>query len=298
MNDLDEDLPAWMETENVISPLFSAYDARISELVSITESQRSELDSFLASSEQLVAENELLRENQLKDIKKLFSEGGGGNIPASENNINVGNNSNSNIGGHHFLDTTNGDVEERLSILMEENSLLSEQNAILSKELESCQEEIFGREQNIITLTDSMTDAAMSMKSMEENVNSLSKEKMEAEDQIMMKNAELGQFQTMNGRIKNSLKENVAERNELMVKIHDFKAELNSRENECDELSAKVSVSLTRINEVSGKLAAKTMTADSMGEKLRRTTAELTTTRTDAEGMMAVMNGMEKQVSE
>lgn len=287
-----------METENVISPLFSAYDARISELVSITESQRSELDSFLASSEQLVAENELLRENQLKDIKKLFSEGGGGNIPASENNINVGNNSNSNIGGHHFLDTTNGDVEERLSILMEENSLLSEQNAILSKELESCQEEIFGREQNIITLTDSMTDAAMSMKSMEENVNSLSKEKMEAEDQIMMKNAELGQFQTMNGRIKNSLKENVAERNELMVKIHDFKAELNSRENECDELSAKVSVSLTRINEVSGKLAAKTMTADSMGEKLRRTTAELTTTRTDAEGMMAVMNGMEKQVSE
>jgi len=298
MNDLDEDLPAWMETENVISPLFSAYDVRISELVSITESQRSELDSFLASSEQLVAENELLRENQLKDIKKLFSEGGGGNNPASENNINVGNNSNSNIGGHHFLDTTNGDVEERLSILMEENSLLSEQNAILSKELESCQEEIFGREQNIITLTDSMTDAAMSMKSMEENVNSLSKEKMEAEDQIMMKNAELGQFQTMNGRIKNSLKENVAERNELMVKIHDFKAELNSRENECDELSAKVSVSLTRINEVSGKLAAKTMTADSMGEKLRRTTAELTTTRTDAEGMMAVMNGMEKQVSE
>ena len=287
-----------METENVISPLFSAYDARISELVSITESQRSELDSFLASSEQLVAENELLRENQLKDIKKLFSEGGGGNNPASENNINVGNNSNSNIGGHHFLDTTNGDVEERLSILMEENSLLSEQNAILSKELESCQEEIFGREQNIITLTDSMTDAAMSMKSTEENVNSLSKEKMEAEDQIMMKNAELGQFQTMNGRIKNSLKENVAERNELMVKIHDFKAELNSRENECDELSAKVSVSLTRINEVSGKLAAKTMTADSMGEKLRRTTAELTTTRTDAEGMMAVMNGMEKQVSE
>jgi len=287
-----------METENVISPLFSAYDVRISELVSITESQRSELDSFLASSEQLVAENELLRENQLKDIKKLFSEGGGGNNPASENNINVGNNSNSNIGGHHFLDTTNGDVEERLSILMEENSLLSEQNAILSKELESCQEEIFGREQNIITLTDSMTDAAMSMKSMEENVNSLSKEKMEAEDQIMMKNAELGQFQTMNGRIKNSLKENVAERNELMVKIHDFKAELNSRENECDELSAKVSVSLTRINEVSGKLAAKTMTADSMGEKLRRTTAELTTTRTDAEGMMAVMNGMEKQVSE
>ena len=78
MNDLDEDLPAWMETENVISPLFSAYDVRISELVSITESQRSELDSFLASSEQLVAENELLRENQLKDIKKLFSEGGGG----------------------------------------------------------------------------------------------------------------------------------------------------------------------------------------------------------------------------
>ena len=141
MNDLDEDLPAWMETENVISPLFSAYDVRISELVSITESQRSELDSFLASSEQLVAENELLRENQLKDIKKLFSEGGGGNNPASENNINVGNNSNSNIGGHHFLDTTNGDVEERLSILMEENSLLSEQNAILSKELESCQEE-------------------------------------------------------------------------------------------------------------------------------------------------------------
>ena len=40
------DLPPWMGNGDVMSPLFKAYDSRISELSSVTEKQRVALDSF------------------------------------------------------------------------------------------------------------------------------------------------------------------------------------------------------------------------------------------------------------
>ena len=40
------DLPPWMVSEKVMSPIFAAYDSRIHDLSSLTEQQRMALDSF------------------------------------------------------------------------------------------------------------------------------------------------------------------------------------------------------------------------------------------------------------
>jgi len=48
-----------MANENVMSPLFGAYDSRINDLSSLTEQQRMALDSFAEEIEKLVTENEV-----------------------------------------------------------------------------------------------------------------------------------------------------------------------------------------------------------------------------------------------
>ena len=195
------DLPPWMSSENVMSPLFSAYDSRINDLASLTEQQRMALDSFAEEIEKLVTENELLRNSQLKDLKadmdRITLDGGAAASSSSRPN-------------HALHDGQ--DVEERFGILMEENSLMAEQNALLSKELEKSQEEIMMREQvrsargglfvfaplqgasrphthfgdpsppppqNIINLTQSMSDAAEAMQGLEAENVTLNREKKE-----------------------------------------------------------------------------------------------------------------------
>jgi len=285
--------PEWMTSTSIITPLMNAYDTRIAELTSVTEKQRRELDAFIEHSEQLVAENELLRENQLKDVKQLFAGG--------ENDSNVGNGVMSGGAGAGFVSSDGvsmADVNERINLLMEENGLISEQNAILTKELENAHSEIYAREQNIINLSNSMTDAAMSMKAMEEKGERLEAEKATAEGEVVDKNNELNSLQETVNKQKEGMKDLGALKNVLLVQIADLKGERAQREAECDDLSSKVATSMTRINEISGKLSASTIRADGLSEKYRRTAAELAATRKDAEGMMTVMNGMEKQLSE
>jgi hypothetical protein len=197
------DLPPWMASENVMSPLFGAYDSRISDLASLTEQQRMALDSFAEEIEKLVTENELLRNSQLKDLKtdmdRITLDGGAASSSSSRPNQAL---------------HDGQDVEERFGILMEENSLMAEQNALLSKELERSQEEIMMREQvragsrrgcwlfsgsppqpllpspsplppsqNIINLTQSMSDAAEAMQGLEAENSTLNREKKEVRNE-------------------------------------------------------------------------------------------------------------------
>ncbi|GMH92301.1 hypothetical protein TrST_g13357 [Triparma strigata] len=282
------DLPPWMKKEEVMSPLIKAYDSRISELGSITEKQRLALDTFAEQCEHLVAENELLRENQLKDLKTVMQD----DITIDGKRTGPGG------GGASVTMQELGDVEERVRILMEENGLMAEQNAMLSKELEKLQEEIMQREQNIITLTQSMGDAASSMQMLEKNNGSLEEEKKECEAQLMMKVNESMALEEVAKKARLEAKEISKLRSETLISIEELKNDKKELENECTQLAAKVSVAAKRLGDLNGKLASKTLESDHMSEKLRRTTNDLATTRNDAEGMLSVMAGMEKQLSE
>ena len=69
-------------------------------------------------------------------------------------------------------------------------------------------------------------------------------------------------------------------------------------DNECQDMSEKVRFAANKVNDLKGKLSAKTLEADRLGENLRRATNELNRVRTDAENMVSVMDGMEKQLTE
>jgi len=90
----------------------------------------------------------------------------------------------------------------------------------------------------------------------------------------------------------------VRAKNEAVMREDELRSDNKELEKECDEMSEKVRFAATKVNELKGKLSAKTLEADRLGENLRRTTSELNRVRTDAENMVSVMDGMEKQLTE
>jgi chromosome segregation ATPase len=284
------ELPPWMEKASVMSPLIQAYDIRLNELGSMCERQRIELSAFAEQVEQVVAENELLRENQLDDIKKV--------LQSSDDENNNKNNAGNATNQFYQSSQANLEQEERTAILMEENAVMAEQVAILQQELEKSHSHSMGCEDNVLNLTESLGDAAQAMQMLESRIKEVEAEKEQAENQLLNKVTENMSIDEGMKRCKSHITKLNTQKNEGLAMIDDLRGDKRELGDECDQLNEKVTISGTRINKISAKLAAKTLECDFLADKLRRATNELNTTRTDAEGMLSVMSGMEKQLSE
>jgi hypothetical protein len=232
------ELPPWMAEEAVMSPLLAAYDARIQELGSVTERQRLALDSFAEQCEQLVAENELLRENQLKDLRGVLERG-----DSSSADPYRGDSSSADLPSNLAGTAQAADLEERVRILMEENSLMAEQSAILSKELEGSQTNIMEREGNIINLTQSLSDAAAAMQQLESDNSELVSSKRQCEDQLLASQATSLALEQDLSKAKSSVREISSLRSTALLTIEELRSEKTECEQENDDLcnTAKVS---------------------------------------------------------
>ena len=87
-------------------------------------------------------------------------------------------------------------------------------------------------------------------------------------------------------------------KSEAVMREDELRSDNKELDKECQDMSEKLRFAANKVNDLKGKLAAKTLEADRAGEGLRRTTNELNRVRTDAENMVSVMDGMEKQLTE
>ncbi|CAM9407870.1 unnamed protein product [Phaeothamnion confervicola] len=127
------DLPPWVMSADVVSPLLAAYDARMQqELETLVKSQKGELESLTQRTETLISENERLRENQIQDIDAL--------VQRTEASNGLGG-----AGARELLDEMN----ERVNILMAENALLADQTANLGRELDRASADLEERETQV-----------------------------------------------------------------------------------------------------------------------------------------------------
>ena len=226
-----------------------------------------------------MTENEILRSNQLKDLKVGMDK-----ITLDGDNISPSGNA--------------SDVEERFNILMEENSLMAEQNALLSNELERSQEEIMQREQNIINLTQSMSDAAAAMQQLESEIATTQSEKKECEAALMMKTNECLSHEEVAKKAVADAKTASDKKNEVLISLEELRNDNKELDKECNDLAGKARLAASKMNNLNGKLSAKTIEVDRLSDSLRRATTELARVRNDAENMVSVMDGMEKQLTE
>ena len=223
MNSTTMELPDWMTSSNVMSPLFLAYDTKINQLNSIIQNQ----------------------EKLLNDMKIEAN----GNIDAAvtdEYSLKV------TEGISSFLEENNKDeyllnyddaqqrLKSQLRITKEENSLLNEQTSILTNELENAQKHILSQGKQIALMSQGLDKKTKASEKLQHELNSLTVDKMSCEDELFEKVKNLLKEQDNLKKMESDIKSINNLRSHLTAKIEELAMEKEELEIEVEQLTSKV----------------------------------------------------------
>lgn len=194
------------------------------------------------------------------------------------------------------------DLQEQVDVLRGENNLLMEQRGVLMSELEGHQAELERKAAEVAQLKQQLFAAVNDVQSLSKRAEQAEKDRDAAASQALsygdvLGKAEVGQ-EALTERIGAlQLKCKEAER-----AIEEYKKQLRSLSMKSEDDSSvtlkRVQDAENRVRELHGALHAKTQELDASTELVRKLRNEYQTTRTDAEGMLQVMGGLERQLSE
>lgn len=194
------------------------------------------------------------------------------------------------------------DLQEQIDVLRGENNLLMEQRSVLMSELEGHQIELERKAGEVAQLQQQLLAAVKDVQSLSRRAEQAEKDRDTAANQALsysdvLGKAELGQ-ETLAEQVI-TLQQRCKESEAL---INEYKKQLRSLSTKGEDDSAftlkRVQDAENRVRELHGALFAKTQELDAVNELLRKLRSEYQTTRQDAEGMLQVMGGLERQLGE
>ncbi len=284
--DSQPELPPWMGSEEMMTPLLTAYDSRIAELELSVSRQRGEIEVLVERTEGLVRENEDLHHKHIRQIDDLVQQTEGGDDTTAV--------------GVAMREMIHG-LNERIKLLMDENVVMADQVSNMGRELDRTHNELKEREEHVTELTKALSETAGVAKRLDKQVCDLFTEKERAEDEVGARSHALAEADNKLRRCmasESTLKEEKNAAQELNKELKRRQMEIQRRsESDIEAMAEKVKSSAERVSELQGQLAAKSSEADVLCVELRRTRRELEQVRGDAEGMVQVIGGFEKQVA-
>mmetsp|Transcript_23434 Transcript_23434/g.32133 ORF Transcript_23434/g.32133 Transcript_23434/m.32133 type:complete len:779 (+) Transcript_23434:364-2700(+) len=268
--------------------LFETYDARIRELEDLVKQQKMKLDALKEKMEILIQENEELRENQVEGFKAT---------PFSNAPQHLGMNPSGPINSELV-----NDLNERISILMDANALLVEQKALLSNELDRQQRLLGSLERDRADLTASVSRAAAEEQSLRALLQQAERDREQAAARAISAGEQLGRAEAD----AEALAEQLASCRQRIAEAEDACQELRRQSQQQAARAEDASVAAMRRvraaeergRELSAQLQRRGQEADAAAETARKLRAEYASTRQDAEGMLQVMAGLERQLQE
>ncbi len=285
--DSQPELPPWMASEEMMTPLLTAYDSRIAELELRISRQRGEIDVLVERAESLSMENEDLRRTHISQIDCL--------APQMEGGVNA--TAAAGIATKEMI----RQLDERNKLLVNKNLVMADQVSNMGRELDRAHNEIKELEEQVAELTCALSETAGVARRLDKQVCDLITEKGRAEDEVGARTQALAEADNKIRQCMASectLKEEKNAAQELNKELKRRQMELQRRnETDIEAMAAKVKSSAERVSELQGQLAAKSSEADVLCVELRRTRRELEQVRGDAEGMVQVIGGFEKQVA-
>jgi chromosome segregation ATPase len=193
-------------------------------------------------------------------------------------------------------------IQEKLKIVMDENSLLTEQKIVLTNELDKQQSTIEKQFQELSHSSLKLSDLSTQVAKLQEQVESVSEERDDAAKHALSCSNALGKGEQ---EIEQLTEELVLTRNKLKESekdIIELKKQLKNVSSQYDEdgnnAIEHVKVAEERVKELHSLLLSKNQELDGTNEVLRKLRNEYSSTRNDAEGMLQVMTGMERQLNE
>lgn len=194
------------------------------------------------------------------------------------------------------------EMNERVDILMSENALLLEQKTLLRSELEQHQEELSQRTAELQDLAGKLKMYGREIQTLRGQVNELENDRNELGAKLIKRSEIVAKVEAE--------KEEMAEQHAQMQRktgasdlaINDLKKQLKALLTKSEEESftymRKTKIAEDRVRELHMQLLKSTQDLESSQDTLRKLRREYQGTRQDAEGMLQVMSGLERQISD
>ena len=255
----------WETTAEIMNPLLRSYDARIYELENIATQQAIQLDE-LRSQQQLISTT--TGDPSLEALKEDLVH----------------------------------DLGERMEVLLAENALLTEQKRVLSEELDSFQHDLDQRTQQLDEGTQQLLATEPKLAHLQNALQQTEQDRDSAASKAISYSEALGKTQA---RLEVALSELNALRSHSVdleklykqeqLDFHKYKFDMDRETLESMHLAQRAE---ERSNDLKSQLSSKAEELESTQETLRKLRREYQSTRQDAEGMVQVIGGLERQVSE
>jgi len=194
------------------------------------------------------------------------------------------------------------EMQERVDLLMKENANMMAQWTTMNNELERASTELTESHEKSHQLEQALSATQATALHLEESLDELRREKVQCEERFLQHSGALTTTQTQLEEMKEGMNV-LRSQNELFAAQVEEKnkmiQELEERsEADNEELWQRIQALSSRTRELQGMLASKTQEAESANENVRKLARDLETTRSDNEGMLQVMSGMEKQLND
>lgn len=194
------------------------------------------------------------------------------------------------------------DLHEQIDVLRGENNLLMEQRSVLMTELEGHQGELERKAAEMAQLTQQLFAAVSDVQTLSKRAEQAEKDRDAAATQALSYSDVLGKAEVDQEALSEQvsmLQQRLKESEDL---VQEYKKQLRSvaskGEDDSSQSMKRVQDAENRVRELHGSLFSRTQELDAASEVIRKLRSEYQTTRQDAEGMLQVMGGLERQLNE
>lgn len=287
-------LPPWVSDPLLMSPLLVAYDERLGELQAANSILSEQVSKLKLSHDEITKENVGLRGDLKNYVERMlaYTEGGGG-------------------GGTSIAGAASGSLgsSEQMNELVEMNDVLNKTNSIMSEQITMLEGHL-----NVsrTALTESQEQLASETKQSQEQAaaltqlsvlnRSLEMERDETVRRLQTATADLATMQQARDELQQVVRKNSQGTRAKDVQINELKAALGELSkaagDDQDALEGRLAAVSDHARELKAALVQREMELDAVTTEMRDLQREHRSTRTDAEGMLKVMAGMEKNLAE
>jgi len=241
------ELPKWMLSSNVMSPLFQAYDRRINELMILLDQQGLQLTALSNTTKELVQENQEMRDKMIKfqKMEQNFRSVEPACFGTHRNAFDETYEDCAQQGPEHRQQYQAESTINQITnpkLLVSENNLLTQQTDILTSELKIAYKEISNKDKHLSQLSNNITESTNKVLELENMLNSAQREKKSCEYALVNKNSEAGDWKNK----ANDLKQNLTKKNQIEMNLNghleELRIEKKELENETGVLTSRVRV--------------------------------------------------------
>jgi chromosome segregation ATPase len=193
------------------------------------------------------------------------------------------------------------ELNERIEILMSENSLMVEQKTLLANELEAHQDELTQRTEEVAELSQVLKTNLKDLQACRQHIAQAEQDRDEASGKALQYSEAMAKAEVLAEDLKEKTVLAQARADGLDRDLREARATvkglMNKAENEAQTGMRRMKAAEERIMELHSQLLHKTEELDAAQGVVRRLNREYQSARQDAEGMLQVMQGLERQVA-